>query len=258
MSQNRGAKCLFNYTMDGIQLLGITGYRHIPTNDEEQLKRAVRQMGPVTVMFKITPNFFSYRDGVYQGSANCESDSNTINHALLVIGFGTDNSGVDYWLVQNSWGTSWGLSGFAKISRGKNMCGIASCATFPVNITDPEKEPSRWLQGHFHDPITTGARCLDGTRSGLFFSKGWGDGKNKTVIHFDGGGWCRGQSTTAVAEDCYDRSFSRLGSTSPDIEDPWGEVLDYGDLAFMGVKEKDAMFYNWNRYFIIYCDGLGH
>ena len=72
MSRNRGAKCLFNYTMDGIQLLGTTGYRHIPTNDEEQLKRAVRQMGPVTVMFKITPNFFSYRDGVYQGSANCK------------------------------------------------------------------------------------------------------------------------------------------------------------------------------------------
>jgi hypothetical protein len=61
-----------------------------------------------------------------------------MNHALLIIGFGSDN-GMDYWLVQNSWGTGWGQGGFAKIARGKNTCGIASCATYPVNIVDPWK-----------------------------------------------------------------------------------------------------------------------
>jgi len=41
--------------------------------------------------------------------------------------------------VQNSWSTEWGIQGFAKIARGKNTCGIASCATLPGTIVDPER-----------------------------------------------------------------------------------------------------------------------
>jgi len=50
-------------------------------------------MGPVTSMFTVTPDFFSYYDGIYTGPASgCSPGSpQTINHALLIIGFGTDN-----------------------------------------------------------------------------------------------------------------------------------------------------------------------
>jgi len=39
----------------------------------------------------------------------------------MTIGWGIESS-LNYWLVQNSWGTSWGMSGFFKIKQGD--CGI--------------------------------------------------------------------------------------------------------------------------------------
>ncbi len=151
--------------------------------DEEQLKRAIRWNGPVTVMFYVANDFFSYSDGIYTNPAPSTCISGGVKHALLVIGFGTEG-GVDYWLVQNSWGTGWGQQGYAKIQRGKNVCGIASCATVPINIVDPWKVPYRGFSRHLHDVEATGARCLDGSPAAVYYSKGYGDGANKTIIHF--------------------------------------------------------------------------
>jgi C1A family cysteine protease len=114
-------------------MVGSVGYDRIPNNDEEQLKRALRTKGPISTMFSVNNDFFTYRDGVYTAPSTCIKSG--AMHALLVIGFGTDSAtGKDYWLVQNSWGTGWGQKGFAKIERGKNTCGIASCASYPINI----------------------------------------------------------------------------------------------------------------------------
>lgn len=68
--------------------------------------------------------------GVYYES-EC---SDQLNHAILVVGYGTDAStGVPYWLVKNSWGTSWGENGYGKVARNKdNNCGIASLASYPL------------------------------------------------------------------------------------------------------------------------------
>jgi Papain family cysteine protease len=84
-----GFECLWNYTMDGIQLLGDSGYERIPSNDESQLLKAVRFKGPVSTMFYVTAEFFSYRDGIYTGNPNCIPGAG-IPHALLIVGYGTD------------------------------------------------------------------------------------------------------------------------------------------------------------------------
>jgi len=53
-----------------------------------------------------------------------------VNHAVLAVGFGNED-GMDYWLVKNSWGETFGIKGYFKIQRGVNMCGMAVCNSFP-------------------------------------------------------------------------------------------------------------------------------
>jgi len=57
-----------------------------------------------------------------------------VNHAVQAVGYGTDESGMDFWIVKNSWGERWGDSGYFKIERGVNMCGVAVCNSFPVGV----------------------------------------------------------------------------------------------------------------------------
>lgn len=77
-----------------------------------------------------TTGCFTSLVGVYY-EENCDPDG--LNHGMLAVGYGTTEEGVDYWLVKNSWGVSWGDNGYIKVARNKNnTCGIASVASYPL------------------------------------------------------------------------------------------------------------------------------
>jgi len=121
-----GKKCLFKPQDVGATL---QSYKTIPAGKENDLQTAVATVGPVSVAIDASqPSFHFYKKGIYY-EPDCSSIR--LDHGVLAVGYGTD-SGKDYWLVKNSWDTTWGMDGYIKMSRNrKNNCGIATAACYP-------------------------------------------------------------------------------------------------------------------------------
>ncbi|XP_030203036.1 cathepsin L1 isoform X5 [Gadus morhua] len=70
----------------------------VPSSNEMALQAVVALVGPVSVSINAgLPSFHHYKEGVYD-PPDCSTQ--TINHAVLVVGYGTDQ-GLDYWIVKN-------------------------------------------------------------------------------------------------------------------------------------------------------------
>ena len=110
----------------------ISKFVHTSIGNETDLLLAVSR-GPVAVAMDASQsNFMAYTGGVYSNAA-CQSDKADLDHAVLAVGWGVDaSSGEEYWLVKNSWGTTWGMDGYFHLKRNSNnMCGIATDASMP-------------------------------------------------------------------------------------------------------------------------------
>lgn len=80
--------------------------------------------GPVQSGMRIYEDFFQYSSGVYRH----QWGSYAGGHAIKIIGWGVDSySGLDYWIVANSWGTDWGMNGYYWIVKGRDECEIEAC-----------------------------------------------------------------------------------------------------------------------------------
>ncbi|CAK9325846.1 unnamed protein product [Citrullus colocynthis] len=63
---------------------------------------------------------------------------NQINHTVVVVGYGTEEDGTEYWIIRNSWGVHWGLKGYMKMQQGaedpEGICGLAMSPSYPVKF----------------------------------------------------------------------------------------------------------------------------
>ncbi|KAG9457311.1 hypothetical protein H6P81_001819 [Aristolochia fimbriata] len=103
---------------------------NITEGAEDELKHAVGVVRPVSVAFEVVRDFRFYNGGVYT-SKTCGQTPMDVNHAVLAVGYGVEGS-IPYWLIKNSWGKEWGVGGYFKMEMGKNMCGVATCASYPI------------------------------------------------------------------------------------------------------------------------------
>ncbi|XP_008582942.1 PREDICTED: dipeptidyl peptidase 1, partial [Galeopterus variegatus] len=99
--------------------------------NEALMKLELVHHGPMSVAFEVYSDFLHYRKGIYHhtGLRDPFNPFELTNHAVLLVGYGTDPaSGMDYWIVKNSWGPSWGENGYFRIRRGTDECAIESIA----------------------------------------------------------------------------------------------------------------------------------
>lgn len=104
-------------------------YDVIP-NDQVSLKSAVAQQ-PISIAIEADTRYFQSYSGGILTSSSCGT---TLDHGVLIVGYGAEN-GQKYWLVKNSWGTTWGDFGYVKIARSESVndagvCGIAMDPSF--------------------------------------------------------------------------------------------------------------------------------
>jgi hypothetical protein len=100
--------------------------------DEEIMKQALYAFGPLAVGINAgLDTFYYYGSGVYEDE-DCDDQ---INHAVTIVGYGTDRSyspPKDYWIIRNSWSIYWGENGYMRIIRGKKLCGITKYVLYVV------------------------------------------------------------------------------------------------------------------------------
>ncbi|KAI3456169.1 hypothetical protein Pfo_012832 [Paulownia fortunei] len=98
----------------------ISSYEYVPADSEEALMKAVSKQ-PVAF----------YSSGVFTGQCGT-----VLDHGVTVVGYGAENGKLKYWIIKNSWGTTWGEEGYMRLQRDidekEGLCGIAMDALYPV------------------------------------------------------------------------------------------------------------------------------
>ncbi|MCX6694647.1 MAG: IPT/TIG domain-containing protein [Methanomicrobiales archaeon] len=103
----------------------------IPTVDE--IKATVYQYGPVSVYIYASDDFDYYEGGIFEEPGA----TGQTNHAVVIVGWGNDPSkGKDYWIVKNSYGTSWGENGWFRIYT--DQCRVGEGAAYLTMGTTPQ------------------------------------------------------------------------------------------------------------------------
>lgn len=124
-----GGSCMYNPAKRGAVLSATKPVTFINSNDTNTMMSVLAKKGLVTVDIAVVKSFMSYKSGVY-----AETDCKTKilgYHAITIVGYGTLNN-VPYWIIRNSWGTSWGASGYVLFLRGTNLCDVEK---YPVGTT---------------------------------------------------------------------------------------------------------------------------
>ena len=98
---------------------------------EKNIRYDIFKSGPVSTSMKTYSDFYTFdaKNTIYKWDGTSPQVG---GHAIELVGWGSENS-IDYWIVKNSWGDSWGDKGYIYMSRNRdNNCGIATQPSYPI------------------------------------------------------------------------------------------------------------------------------
>mmetsp|Transcript_38333 Transcript_38333/g.75478 ORF Transcript_38333/g.75478 Transcript_38333/m.75478 type:complete len:378 (+) Transcript_38333:29-1162(+) len=103
----------------------VKSYVKLQANNYTQVMHALATVGPLAINVDAIP-MQSYGGGVFDG---CSMEKTHIDHVIQLVGYGhDDDTELDYWLVRNSWDTTWGEAGYMRLTRhtppNDKWCGI--------------------------------------------------------------------------------------------------------------------------------------
>lgn len=103
-----------DYTSTAVQ---VSSWNWVATKSNTQIMGALNQ-SPIGISVNASCYFFQlYKDGVFSGE-DCANQSSDLDHAVTLVGYGTDDtSNLNYFILRNSWGTSWGMEGYMNIEN---------------------------------------------------------------------------------------------------------------------------------------------
>jgi len=112
---------------------------HCMMRGAKNIKREIFNRGPVVAPMYLKDDFMVYKGGVYTPTENANmqfgADGQPIQHAVTIMGWGRFE-GTPYWIVKNSWGTTWGEDGWARVAI--NTGAIREEAVIVGNAATPE------------------------------------------------------------------------------------------------------------------------
>lgn len=118
----RDMSCNFDESKVAVR---INKVNHIQDDDyrpgDEELVKQYLAVAPVTFAMDAS-TLKSYRSGIFTGRCGTR-----MNHAVLGVGYGVEE-GEAFWKVKNSWGNGWGESGYFRMQRGTDKCGLGRSA----------------------------------------------------------------------------------------------------------------------------------
>jgi cathepsin F len=121
----RNEKCHFNRSLSKTT---IDSYVVLPEN-ETSLAQWLYQFGPISI--GINANAMQFYFGGISHPLKWMCDPKNLDHGVLIVGFDTSNS-PPYWIVKNSWGASWGESGYIRLEYGTDQCGLTKAPSTSI------------------------------------------------------------------------------------------------------------------------------
>ncbi len=143
----------------------FTSWHRVPCNDIDAIKTAIRNYGVVDAAVEVTSAFEAYSGGIYSdantGCSGSPCSETTTDHAISLVGWNDNGDPVNngYWILRNSWGSSWGEGGYMRI---KYKAAAVGCSVVYLVYSNAAPAPPV-VSTEPATGITTNRAALNGT-----------------------------------------------------------------------------------------------